>query len=328
MARGEGAPKFAPWLLKTLLFSVLSFVFIPALIYVLSYWPYAIARGNEAGFIGILAEIFSWPFTELPRVLSGQRELFLSGSENIVDIMLQNQHFMLTYHEGVHTPHPYSSRWYQWIVDARPILYYLDNTSHSAEGLKAAFGCFNNPLVCWGGLLAILSCAARSFRRTAAKWACFLLLAAAAIAACVAVDGLLDPELEPAAFGGHLLVMVLALLAYLGLCALAVWGAGPADGRALFLLIGYLSQLMPWMLIGRITFEYHYFPSTLFLTLALSLVFHEWAERAPRGWRTPVYGFTAAAVVLYAAFYPVLVGLLVPTWYTSDLLKWLPSWPF
>ena len=34
------------------------------------------------------------------------------------------------------------------------------------------------------------------------------------------------------------------------------------------------------------------------------------------------------AVCLYAAFYPVLIGLMVPTWYTSDLLKWFPSWPF
>ena len=50
-------------------------------------------------------------------------------------------------------------------------------------------------------------------------------------------------------------------------------------------------------------------------------------ERSRR-WKNGVYGLTVLAVGLYAAFYPVLIGLMVPTWYTSDLLKWLPSWPF
>lgn len=325
---GESAPRFAPWLIKTLLFSVLAFVLLPGLIYVLSYWPYASARGNEAGLGGILLEIVSWPFVQLPQVLRGERELFLSNSQNIVDIMLQNQHFMLTYHEGVHASHPYSSRWYQWIVDARPILYYLDNTSGKAEGLKAAFGCFNNPIVCWGGLLAVLTCAAQTFHRRWAKRLFFLLLALAGLGACVGVDGLLSSELDAPVLIGHLTVMVLALLLYAGLCSLAVWGSARTDGRTLFLLVGYLSQLLPWLLIGRTTFEYHYFPSTLFLTLALGLVLDECIQRRPGKWKTPVYAFTGGAIALYAAFYPVLIGLMVPVWYTSGLLKWLPSWPF
>ena len=33
-------------------------------------------------------------------------------------------------------------------------------------------------------------------------------------------------------------------------------------------------------------------------------------------------------VLLFAAFYPVLTGVRTPTWYTTGLLKWFPSWPF
>ena len=51
------------------------------------------------------------------------------------------------------------------------------------------------------------------------------------------------------------------------------------SGRALFIFIGYLAQLVPWFFIGRITFAYHYFPSVLFLVLALCYVFHTLAER-------------------------------------------------
>ena len=43
--------------------------------------------------------------------------------------------------------------------------------------------------------------------------------------------------------------------------------------------------------------------------------------------RKSVYALTGTAVALYAAFYPVLIGLMVPRWYTSNLLQWLPSWP-
>ena len=81
------------------------------------------------------------------------------------------------------------------------------------------------------------------------------------------------------------------------------------------------------MFIGRTTFEYHYFPSTLFLVLALGLVLDEFIQRC-RKWKGPVYALTGGSVALFIAFYPVLTGLMVPVWYTSGLLKWLPSWPF
>ncbi|UQT48748.1 hypothetical protein M5E87_00985 [Flavonifractor plautii] len=49
--------------------------------------------------------------------------------------------------------------------------------------------------------------------------------------------------------------------------------------KALFIVIGYLAQLVPWFFIGRITFAYHYFPSVLFLILALCYVFYSLSEQ-------------------------------------------------
>ena len=34
------------------------------------------------------------------------------------------------------------------------------------------------------------------------------------------------------------------------------------------------------------------------------------------------------AVGLYALFYPVLVGIQIPTWFSGNVLGWFPSWPF
>jgi dolichyl-phosphate-mannose--protein O-mannosyl transferase len=82
------------------------------------------------------------------------------------------------------------------------------------------------------------------------------------------------------------------------------------------------------MLITRTTFAYHYFPSILFLVLLLCYCMNDLMDRRPARWRWAVYGVTVGNTVLFAAFYPVLMGLFVPTWYTTNFLRWFPSWPF
>lgn len=254
--------------------SVVFFVLIPVCIYTAAYFPYAVARGNTAGFWGMAQQCLSWPFTQLPQYLSqagrtledGTKQGFFdvlpSNSAHPLEIMLHNQHFMFTYHQGVHTPHPYESYWYQWIFDGRPILYYRDL---DVPGVKSLFASFNNPLVSWMGLLAFFGVAVQTVRRRC--------------------------------------------------------------GRGLFILIAILSQFVPWLPIGRILFAYHYFPTVLFLCFAIAYLMDGMVERKRRGYRLAVYGFTGYAVALYALFYPELIGLYVPNWYSQYLLRWFPSWP-
>ena len=226
-------PGRVKWVFQILGFSVLVFAVIPAAIYTLSYLPYAMAEGDTS----------------------------LTG---LIGAMWENQKYMLSYHSGVTDSHPYSSRWYQWLFDIRPILYYMDN---DVAGYTTRFAAFVNPVICWGGLLAVASCAVQAVRRRCAK--------------------------------------------------------------ALFIFIGYLAQLVPWFFIGRITFAYHYFPSVLFLVLALCYVFHTLAEREEMvNWKPAMFAVTGGAVGLYALFYPVLVGIQIPTWYSNNVLGWFPSWPF
>lgn len=304
---GARAVRFGPWLVKTLLFSVLCFVILPFFIYTLSYWPYAIARGNEGGLLDILGEIARFPVDQLPQLLQeylrplseGEEHTFpiSSSSDNIVDIMLSNANYMFTYHSGVDSYHPYASRWYQWIVDARPILYYQE---YSADGAwKSAFAAFNNPVVCWTGLLAILSLLAQpvlSFLEWLTRPLRSLLVRLLPGQRLLCLDGPVLPAFR-------------------------------LDGTGLFILIGYFSQLAPWFLISRTTFEYHYFPSLIFLVLAICYLMDRIVDRAPGRWKGPVYGLTIGAVVVFALFYPALIGLDMPVWYASGFLKWLPSWP-
>lgn len=111
---------------RNCLFCTVFFVLIPCMIYYICYFPYGTAKG-----------------------LSAPGMFF---SKEYADIVWGNQEFMFSYHSGVHSEHPYSSRWYQWIIDQRPILYYL---KHYDDGTRSSFGAFLNPVLCWAGLVAI-----------------------------------------------------------------------------------------------------------------------------------------------------------------------------
>ena len=228
---GDGR-RYVRRLLGNIGFCLVFFVLVPRMIYYASYYPYGAARG-----------------------LHGPGMYF---TREYAAIVLENQRFMFTYHAGLVATHPYSSRWWQWLLDLRPILYYLSY----GDGTVSTIGAFVNPLLCWGGLLAL-------------------------------------PVL--------------------------VYHAAKRERTALFLLIGYLAQVLPWVFISRLTFEYHYFAATLFLVLALGYVFDRLRQRGSFG---IVYAFTAASGALLALFYPVLTGVTIPRDYAWNVLKWLPDWPF
>ena len=234
-ARDQGFQEFLGEFWGTVGLSVLFFVAVPLVIYCLSYIPYGFALGMT-----------------MP-------EMLVSGE--YYQLIWDNQTYMLSYHSGVTASHPYSSRWYQWIFDTKPILYYLNYSGET----KSAFGAFNSPLISWAGLGALVCCTVGLIKRR-----------------------------KP---------------------------------QSVLILVGYLSQVLPWVFISRITFAYHYFGGVLFLTLAISYIFSELLARREKNDRI-IYAFTSLQLVLFGAFYPVLSGMRVSTEYCLNFLKWLPKWPW
>ena len=227
--RKRGFPAFV----KNCLFCVGFFVVMPCLIYYLAYIPY----GRAAGVKGVF-------------------------NREYLDIVLSNQTYMFTYHAGLVAEHPYSSRWYQWLLDIRPILYYLQ---YFDDGSRSSFGAFLNPVLCWGGLLALAVCLYRAIFRL--------------------------------------------------------------DRTAMFILIGYLAQLLPWVLVTRLTFAYHYFPCCVFLVLAIGYVFRLMEDGTPHC-RVYLWGFAGLSAAVFVLFFPALTGLRVDNAAATQLMGWLPTWPF
>ena len=219
--------------LKNCGFCLVFFVLLPAVIYYLSYIPYAQARGGLSVF-----------------------------SLDYLKMVLDNQEYMFNYHSSIEATHPYSSRWYQWILNIRPILYYLQ---YLPEGMRSSFGAFVNPALCWGG--------------------------------------------------------------FIGIFALGYMAIGRRDRDAAFILLGYLAQLVPWIFVSRLTFEYHYFPCTVFLVLTMGYMFNLMKVNCRRG-KVYIWGFALGSLALFALFYPALSGAPVDNATATKLLGWLPTWPF
>lgn len=104
----------------TIAWCCIFFVFVPLLIYGFSYVLYLRAPSSE-------------------------------GIKTIID----NQSAIFAYHSKtvVESTHPYSSKWYEWIVMTRPIWYYSGEISST---VKEGISSFGNPLVWWAGIPAFI----------------------------------------------------------------------------------------------------------------------------------------------------------------------------
>lgn len=98
-----------------------------------------------------------------------------------------------------------------------------------------------------------------------------------------------------------------------------------------FLCVAYLAQYLPWMLVSRCTFIYHYFPSVPFVTIMIGYCFLQLKNKrknkmGSKTFYSLVITYAAAAFVLFLLFYPVLSGQPVTTEYVDKFLRWCDGW--
>jgi len=95
----------------------------------------------------------------------------------------------------------------------------------------------------------------------------------------------------------------------------------------LAVLIGFASQFLPWVLVPRSTFIYHYFASVPFIILCTALMIG-WIYRRSRragSWTSCI--LLSLALILFAAFYPLESGLPVARRY-AEYLRWFKWYNF
>lgn len=103
-------------------FCLFAFILIPIIIYLLAYIPVILYREGYSSIFDYIHKIYDYTL-------------------GIYD-----------YHSTIVATHPFESKWWEWVLNIKPIWYYVKNT----DGLVNSISCFVNPTIAWGGLLAII----------------------------------------------------------------------------------------------------------------------------------------------------------------------------
>lgn len=174
--------------------------------------------------------------------------------KDLWDLQLRMYH----YHADLEATHPFTSPWYLWPLDIKPVWYYKGDVK---DGFIASIAAFGNPIIWWSGILGMIYC----FK-----------------------EALIERE-----------------------------------KKYVFLSVGILSVYLPYVLISRIMFLYHYFPVVPLMILTLVGLLEVLDEKLKKyhiiGW------FCVIAILVFIFFYPIYAGLTIPRWYAS-LTQWIPKW--
>jgi dolichyl-phosphate-mannose-protein mannosyltransferase len=93
---------------------------------------------------------------------------------------------------------------------------------------------------------------------------------------------------------------------------------------ALVLAIGFFGQWLPWMLVPRIAFVYHFLPAAIFGCIAVAWQTSELLRR--RGWpRAVALGYVALVIANFAYFYPIRASVPLSARAVQQRM-WLPRW--
>lgn len=197
--------------------------------------------------------------------------------DNMLWAFWNYQTTMFNYHSGLVAEHSFSSQWYDWPLDVRPIWFFSSDPCNEL-GQYSTISSMGSPLLWWGCLPALCYAAWEWVKKRSMY------------------------------------------------CAVA--------------LTGFLSVYLPWVLVPRLTFIYHYFTAVPFLVLALLAAFKRLSESGPLSGRVTVGGrvevqwaqvlmgaMALGCIVLFIVYFPVISGAPTSREYAQGLALF-ESWYF
>ncbi len=200
----------------------------------------------------------------------------------------QLHHEMLTYHQRVGSGpdvHPYCAPWHTWPFMQRPLSYFYQRATNP-EALVPIYGpslpsdstpwifdvhAMGNPPLWWASTLAIMLLLGQLLYRGNAK-----------------IVTLFDRQE--------------ALTPNAPEVSKTTWGA-------IYLCVNYAANLLPWVLVSRCTFIYHYMPSATFSSLAAAWIIDGWLDHSSRYLRVIAMMVLWLAILGFLFWLPVYLGL-------------------
>ncbi len=100
------------------------------------------------------------------------------------------------------------------------------------------------------------------------------------------------------------------------------------DRKAIFLIIGYLACLLPWVPVERTTYIYHYFPCVPFVCLMIGHSFERLYYKNLRAEKRIFAIYSIVVIGLFIFFYPILSGTPINEEHVHRFMEWFEGWVF
>ncbi|MCG6553519.1 MAG: phospholipid carrier-dependent glycosyltransferase, partial [Candidatus Magnetominusculus sp. LBB02] len=134
------------------------------------------------------------------------------------------------------------------------------------------------------------------------------------------------PQIQSIVSMGNPAVWWMGIAAVAAVIAAAI--AGRRTGGGVFIVLtGLCAQYLPWVLVPRLTFIYHFYASVPFVIFCITYAI-KWLEQWRGTMRWLTYTYLSVTVTLFIAFYPILTGIPVSKAYVRAALRWFDSWIF
>ena len=207
----------------------------------------------------------------------------------------ENQKYMWNFHSTLEQTFDFSSKWWGWPLLLGGFSSYFGT---SLEGLKARIIVTGNPVIWWASVPAVLYAAYGFFFGRRVR----------------------TPLLRRSPAEGELLPAEIGMP---GWKPAKHWARIERFDAGIFLaVIAYLCQYVPWMLVTRELFIYHYFASAEISILLITWVLKRWSANSRTG-RIATGIYLGLAALLFAAMFPILNGFFVQNWYMEILRVFL-----
>ncbi len=87
--------------------------------------------------------------------------------------------------------------------------------------------------------------------------------------------------------------------------------------------VGVCANFLPWVLVTRCTFIYHFFATVPFILLCALFFLWDWENKNPRI-KWVKWAWLGLGILLFVLLYPGLSGLPVPGWY-ANIIQFVPG---
>jgi dolichyl-phosphate-mannose-protein mannosyltransferase len=256
------------------------YLFIPPIIYVLSYTPFFFFNHYDQPFNSFFAQLgFNY------------------------HLFTQVQQQMWWYHNNLKATHDYASMWWSWPFNLFPVWYYVDYHDNGQISNIFASG---NPLMFLLGFFAL----AATVWETGKKW-----LTAANLISLILIFGNLFYMAISLKSGtiptfNYQAIFSFAFLLF-GATVLVATFFHFRKGKLIYIpMLAYLFFWLPWALSPRIMFLYHYSPSVPFMTMVLGYKLQQ--LNIEKSDKIIFYAAIAAIIIGFIFIYPILIAAPLP----------------